>query len=158
MSRKAIRVYADTSVVGGVFDEEFAGPSRRFFEHTRAVPYRLVMSTVVRDELDRAPPEVKAYFEKSLRTAEIVEVTEEAVHLQRAYVEAGIVGPKWEPDALHVATATVWECRVIVSWNFRHIVNFEKIPQYNGINLARGYGAIAIHSPQEVILDEDEDV
>jgi hypothetical protein len=42
-----------------------------------------------------------------------------------------------------------------VSWNFKHIVNFKKIPLYNGINLTHGYAAIAIHTPQEVIADED---
>ena len=85
-------------------------------------------------------------------------MTEEAIRLQQAYVTAAIVGPKWEADALHVAVATVFECRLIVSWNFRHIVNFQKIPLYNGVNLAKGYGAIAIHTPQEVIGHENEDL
>ncbi len=47
-------------------------------------------------------------------------------------------------------------CHAIVSWNFRHIVHFQKIPLYNAINLANGYGSIAIHTPQEVILYEEE--
>jgi hypothetical protein len=89
------------------------------------------------------------------RNAEAVDVTEEAIRLQQAYLAAGIVGRQWETDALHVALATESQCAVIVSWNFKHIVNFKKIPLYNGVNLAHGYGPIAIHTPQEVIVDED---
>jgi len=71
------------------------------------------------------------------------------------FPDPGIVGPKWNADALHVAVATVSACRVIVSWNFKHIAHFQKIPLYNGINQSLGYAPIAIHSPEEVIANED---
>lgn len=90
--------------------------------------------------------------------AEVADATDEAVRLQQAYMTARIVGAKWETDALHVAIATVSGCPVIVSWNFKHIVSFERIPLYNGVNLSKGYGVIAIHTPQEVIVHEDEDL
>lgn len=77
--------------------------------------------------------------------------------LLRAYMEARIVGERWRTDTLHVAIATTEDCRAIVSWNFRHIVHFQKIPLYNAVNLANGYGAIAIHTPQEVVRYEEED-
>ena len=153
-----IRVYADTSVYGGVFDEEFAEPSRTFFDQVREGRFRLILSPVVRDELDDAPESVKELFDELRRLGETVDVTEEAVRLQEAYLDARIVGSKWEADALHVAIATVWQCRLIVSWNFKHIVNFQKIPLYNGVNLASGYGVVGIHTPQEVIAHENEDV
>jgi hypothetical protein len=76
--------------------------------------------------------------------------------LQQAYLDAGIVTPRWMLDAVHVAMATVSACRAIVSWNFRHIVSFQNIPLYNGVNLARGYAPVAIHSPQELVADDDE--
>jgi hypothetical protein len=53
--------------------------------------------------------------------------------------------------------ATVSRCSIIVSWNFKHIVHFRKIPLYNAINLTRGYSTLAINSPSEVIEDEDQD-
>ena len=92
------------------------------------------------------------------RLVEVVGVTEQAIALQRAYLDAGIVGPMRFADALHVAVATVSECRAIVSWNFKRIVNFRKVPLYNWVNAARGYATIAIHSPQEVVFDEEEDI
>jgi hypothetical protein len=150
-----IRVYADTSVFGGVFDEEFAESSRAFFEAVRRGRFRLVVSVVVRDELEDAPPEVRALFDEMRNDAEIVDPSEDVVALQRAYLEAEIIGPTWEADALHVALATVADCRLIVSWNFKHIVHYRKIPMYNGVNAAHGYAPLAIHSPSEV-LDEDD--
>lgn len=153
-----IRVYADTSVYGGVFDDEFAAPSRAFFEQIDGGRYRLVTSPLLREELLEAPARVREWYERFAPGSEQVVVSEAAVLLQQAYLSAGIVGRPWEADALHVAIATASACRAIVSWNFKHIVSFQKIPLYNGVNLTRGFGAIAIHSPQEVIEYEDQDI
>ncbi len=151
-------VYADTSVYGGVFDAEFAKPSRAFFKQIRAGRYRLVTCPLLADELEDAPSHVRRGYEQFETESERVAVSEAAVLLQQAYLSAGIVDRKWETDALHVAVATVNNCRLIVSWNFKHIVNFQKIPLYNGVNLSCGFAAIAIHSPQEVIEHENQDV
>jgi len=153
-----IRVYADTSVYGGAFDEEFAEASRTFFDQVRRGRFHLVVSPIVDDELENAPHLVRTLFDELRRLGEIVDVSAEVVRLQQAYLDANIVLPRWEADALHVAVATVARCALIVSWNFRHIVNFQKVPLYNGVNLAWGYGLVGIHSPQEVIVDENEDV
>lgn len=101
---------------------------------------------------------MRSFFDQLRQSSEVVDVTQEVVRLQASYLEASIIGPKWETDALHVAIATVWQCRLIVSWNFKHIVNFQKIPLYNGVNLASGHGTVGIHTPQEVIALEDQDV
>ena len=68
---------------------------------------------------------------------------------------AGIVKPKWAADAQHVAAASVNRCRVIVSWNFKHIVHFDKIPLSNGVNLINGYDTLSINTPAEVISYEE---
>ena len=158
MTKRPMRVYADTSVFGGAFDAEFERASLELFDQARRGVCRVVVSSLVADELMRAPQSVKDLFEELRRLVEIVGVTEDALELQRAYLDAGVVGPKRFADALHVAVATVSECRAIVSWNFKHIVNFRKVPLYNWVNAARGYGAIAIHSPLEVVFDDEEDV
>jgi len=155
MADEIIRCYADTSVYGGVADREFAGPSRRFFDAARAGALRLVTSPLVEDELRQAPKPVRDFFVVMREHSEIVTVTAEVKALQFAYMQAGIVAPRWSQDALHVATATVAMCRIIVSWNFKHIVNFRRIPLYNAVNAAHGHGSIAIYSPLEVTGDED---
>lgn len=159
MAANLTRVYADTSVYGGVADEEFAQPpSQAFFDEVREGRFRLVISALVREELQGAPGEIHLLFEEMRGAAEIADITEEALQLQRAYLQAGILMPQWQADALHVATATVARCQLIVSWNFKHIVHFEEIPLYNGVNLSKGYNVIALHTPQEVIGHEDENV
>jgi len=158
MMKRPMRIYADTSVFGGAFDAEFEQASLELLDQTRRGHCRIVGSSLGIDELVDAPNPVSALFHEFRRLVEVVGVTKQALELQRAYLDAGIVGPKRFADALHVAVATVSECRAIVSWNFKHIVNFRKIPLYNWVNTARGYGAIAIHSPQEVVFDEEEDI
>jgi len=150
-----VRVYADTSVYGGVFDEEFAKPSRRFFDRVREGRFVLVVSRLVEDELRKAPTHVLAWFEQFRSGAEGVAVSAEALTLRQAYIEAGIVTPKSRDDALHVALATVAGCPMIVSWNFRHIVHFQKVPLYNAVNVLHRRAELGIRSPLEVIEDED---
>lgn len=97
-------------------------------------------------------------FDEMLLVAEVATVSEGAIRLQQACLAARIVGQRAMTDALHVAVATATRCDAIVSWNFHHIVNFGRIPKYNAVNVLQGFRSIAIHSPQEVLIDEDEDV
>lgn len=117
---------------------------------------QLVVSAVVVDELEGAPKTVRDFFEELAPLILRVEMGEDADALQQAYMRAHVVGPKWETDALHVAVATVSGCMAIVSWDFKHIVNFRRIPLYNEVNRAMGYGSIAIHTPPEMIFDEED--
>jgi hypothetical protein len=149
-----IRVYADTSVFGGAFDEEFQKPSRTFFDQVRNGRFKLVTSALVQGEVEPAPKEVRARFDEFLEVVDIAEVSQEALSLKDTYLETGIVTEQSGEDALHVAIATVSRCTLIVSWNFRHIVHFEKIPLYNAVNMLKGYGTIGIFSPLEVIAHE----
>jgi len=148
---RPVRVYADTSVFGGLFDVEFHFDSREFFDEVESGRFRLVISPIIELELQEAPEQVRQSFEKLARIAETIVISDEARALCDAYIDARVVGERYLTDALHVALATVAGCRAIVSWNFKHIVHFDKIPMYNGVNKAMGYGEIAVHSPQEVI-------
>jgi hypothetical protein len=150
------RVYADTSVYGGVFDEEFAKPSRRFFDRVREGRFVLVVSPLVEEELEESPTHVMDWFQQFRVAAESVAVGPEAVALSQAYLDAGIVTPKSAEDALHVALATVAGCPVIVSWNFRHIVHFQKVPLYNAVNVLHRWPELEIRSPAEVIEDDED--
>jgi predicted nucleic acid-binding protein len=152
------RVYADTSVFGGVFDEEFRSSSRALFERVRKGEIRLVTSAVVEDELEPAPARVRGYYRGLLRFMHKADLTEQSLALRNAYVRAGIVTKKSAADALHVAIATSNLCSVLVSWNCRHIVHFQKIPLYNAVNRLHGFAEIAIHTPLEVVNVENESI
>ncbi len=152
-----IRVYADTSVFGGLSDEEFSLPSRAFFERARAGELLLLVSTEVLRELQAAPPLVRAILDDlPERCIEHAPVLADALNLAQAYVNAGILGAASRADAVHVACATVAGADVIVSWNFRHIVNYDRIGKYNAVNVLQGYREIDIRSPAELVYGERE--
>lgn len=146
-----MRIYADTSVFGGAFDPEFADPTKRFFVEVDAGRLTLVTSAIVAAEIGPAPKEVRDFFDRYAAVAEIIEIAHEAIQLQQRYIQTGVVTEKSEEDALHVAVATVAKCDLIVSWNFKHIVHFDKIPKYNAANILAGHSQIGIYSPLEVI-------
>lgn len=146
-----MKVYADTSVFGGVFDREFSDPSRQFFDEIDAGRFFLVTSAVVAAEIEPAPGKIQAFFARYTESATIVDVSEKALELQLNYIKSGVVTESSLDDALHVAVASVSGCDLIVSWNFKHIVHFEKIPKYNAVNRLNGHNHIGIYSPLEVI-------
>jgi hypothetical protein len=148
---KLQRVYLDTSVLGGCFDPGFAEWSNGLGQDFRDGRFKPVLSQVTATELQDAPEQVQVLYAELLATgAEIVEVTEEALDLADAYQEHRILAPKYYEDGLHIAVATVGEADVLVSWNFRHIVRFDKIRLFNAVNLEYGYKPLPIFSPQEV--------
>jgi predicted nucleic acid-binding protein len=150
-----VKVYADTSVFGGVFDEEFLHPSKAFFNEVQNGRFLLVTSAVVQAEISSAPAKVQDFFFSMTANAEVAELTQEVLELRQAYLDANIVTPKSKDDATHVALASISGCDMIISWNFKHIVHFEKIPKYNAVNTIKGYGHLDIFSPSQVIRYDD---
>lgn len=152
------RVYVDTSVFGGCFDEPFREASLRFFDMVRRGELRLVASSTTLRELADAPLSVRGLLEGlPPDSIEWVEWSDEIGALRDAYLEARVVGSASLLDAEHVATATVAGVDLVVSWNFRHIVHFQKIEGYNGVNLLCGYRGIRIHSPLEVVYGNNRE-
>ncbi len=148
---KVPRVYVDTSVFGGTQDSEFAVSSNRFFDLVRRRCFHVLISDLTLQELSAAPQSVQDVLTGLAQDfVEQVQMGEEAQELADAYIGAAIVAEKHVADALHVALATVANADAILSWNFRHIVNFNRIGKYNAVNGLRGYKQIAIHSPLEV--------
>lgn len=146
-----IRVYADTSVYGGTFDTEFAAASTKFFEEVRIGRFQLVIGAPVRDEIDGAPPQVRSLFDAIAPLAAQADISAETLDLRNAYLEAEVVGEASTIDATHVALATLSNCQLLVSWNFKHIVHRDKAPRYNAVNTLRGLPTIGIYSPAEVV-------
>jgi len=147
-----LRVYIDASVVGGCHDEEFADESQKLMAMARRGEIRLLVSDLLAAELDFAPEKVQQVLEDLPRSAlESVPLSEEVMELREAYLEAEVVGRARLNDAHHVALATVAKVDMIVSWNFRHIVHFEKIRGFNAVNLREGYLPLEIRSPRELV-------
>ena len=154
------RVYADTSVFGGALDDQFAEPTKRFFQRVRDGELMLLVSRMVLREIRSAPKTIqKILTDLPPGAVEYVEVDDDVEALADAYVEARIVGPASKDDAVHVAAATVAQADLILSWNFRHIVNYSRIHKYNAVNALNDYAEIEIHSPLEIgHVDEDQNI
>lgn len=151
-----MRIYVDTSVFGGVYDDEFSEPSNTFFNQAESGLFHIVVSDVTVEELLKSPPMVQDFFNAKKTLMELLSIEREMIELQRKYLNQGIVSEKYRDDALHVAAATISGCTIILSWNFRHIVHHRKIIQYNSINMLNGYPALQIYSPREVIQYEED--
>lgn len=149
---KPPRLYFDTSVFGGVYDEEFAEVSKLLFEKVKLGEIICVYSNLSIAELTDAPIKVRKHFEELPKEhVELVRVTNEAVELADKYVNEKVVGKTSVDDCRHIATATINKVDVLVSWNFKHIVNVSRIKGYNSINLRDGYFPLDIRSPRELI-------
>ena len=148
---KLQRVYLDTSALGGCFDPEFAEWSNGLLQNFRDGLFKPLLSQVTATELQDAPEKVQAVYAELLTLgAEMNEATESALELADAYQEHRILTPNFYDDGLHIAVATVAEADVLVSWNFKHIVRFDKIRLFNAVNLEYGYKPLQIFSPREV--------
>ena len=149
---RRLRVYADTSVYGGCFDEEFKKASRAFFREVSGGRFGLVVSETVQRELAEAPEEVKQVLTGlDMGNLEFIDSSSELTQLRDAYLQAGILGGASQDDAEHIAAASVAEVDLVVSWNFKHIVHFDKIAGFGAVNLLHGYKPLRIHAPQEVV-------
>jgi hypothetical protein len=147
---KVLKVYIENSVIGGYFDDEFKGYSHKLFENFRKGIYKPIISSHVIAELESWAPD---YVKDNLKTLEYEEfdVNEEMTELAKKYIEEKIVSEKFYSDALHIAIATVIGVDILVSWNFKHIVNYNRIRLFNSVNLKEGYNILEIRSPREVI-------
>lgn len=151
------RVYIDTSVIGGCFDEEFQEWSNKLFEEFIEGKKIAVISKVTSEELDSAPLFVQDKMKSvPLEFLEFLSENEEAEFLAGKYIEAKAVSINFFEDALHIAYATCHNVDVLVSWNFKHIVNFERIKKYNSINIFYGYKLLEIRTPKEVVNNEED--
>jgi hypothetical protein len=150
-----LRIYVDTSVVGGYFDREFARWSEALVGDFRAKRLVPVLSDVTAAEVAAAPPAVQALHDELVRLAGgVLPVTREVIDLEQAYEGRKILPRRYAADMRHIAIATIASVDAVVSWNFKHIVRLDKIRQFNAVNVELGYGALTILSPREVATDE----
>jgi hypothetical protein len=117
----------------------------------------VLYSTVTEDELETAPQKVKELV-KSIKidNTEFLEASSEAIDLASEYISEKVVGQTSFADCLHIALATINRADFLISWNFKHIVNVQRIRGYNSINIKNGYKQLEIRSPREFEKYEDD--
>ena len=146
------RIYIDTSVVGGFFDEEFKDDTILLFQRLEKGEILFVVSDLLDLELINAPQNVSELLQNySVEKFIRIELSEEAILLADTYILEKVVGKTSLEDCRHIAMATIHKVDVLASWNFKHIVNLDKIKGYNSVNLKLGYQMIEIRSPKDLI-------
>ncbi|MCK4528453.1 PIN domain protein [candidate division WOR-3 bacterium] len=146
------RIYIDTSVIGGCFDEEFSEYSKLLFNDFITGNKIMVISNITLKELKLAPKKVRDKLEEIPKeNIEYVALTKEAEELAESYLKNNVISSEHFLDAEHIAIATVEGVDIVVSWNFRHIVNIKKIRGFNSVNIREGYQLLEIRTPMEVI-------
>ena len=152
-----MKFYVDTSVWGGHEDEEFEEWIIPFFEQARVGKFIIVLSDLTLRELAPAPERVRQLTETIPDPfLELVTLSQEAERLAKHYITEGVLTPKFESDAQHIAMSTILKVDSLVSWNFKHMVNFFRIKQYNSTNLKFGYQTIDIRTPKEVMYANED--
>ncbi len=151
------RLYFDTSVFGGMFDVEFEEESTLLFEKVKLGQIICVYSNLTESELSNAPLKVQNFFTSlKVEQKELISVTPEALSLAQSYIDEKVVGQTSLDDCIHIAVATLSKVDILISWNFKHIVNVYRIRGYNSVNLRSGYSTLEIRSPKEIVGNENE--
>ncbi|HPI20964.1 MAG TPA: PIN domain protein [Candidatus Kapabacteria bacterium] len=147
-----LRIYIDTSVIGGCFDKEFAEWSNKLFDEFIDGKKIAVISDITLEELEHAPENIRILIDKiPNENIEYVALDNESDNLAELYIKNKAITRKFLEYAQHIAISTVVNVDVLVSWNFKHIVNLERIKNYNSVNIKYNYKLIEIRTPREVL-------
>jgi len=151
---RKLKLYIDTSIIGGYFDDEFEIETKQLFNKVLQNEYDIVLSDITARELLGAPDNVKKLLQDLKIEYELLNTTNEVNILAEAYLNENVVGETSKDDCLHIAIATINKIDILVSWNFKHIVNIKRIRGYNSVNLKNGYATLEIRSPKDLIDHE----
>lgn len=160
---KRIKLYLDTSVLGGLFDTEDTQrvlTVERLLKSIKDEIYEGFVSPLTIEEILKAPKEITEQLTNRIADARLVilEESEESISLANAYVSSDAIPVKFRNDARHIAIGVCNEINYIVSWNYKHMVNISVRRLVNSTNLKMGYSPIEIISPEEVLGDGEVEI
>ena len=152
MDGKVKRVYVETSVVSGMFDKnDHPEKAKPFWDAVFEGKIRVVLSSVLHDELEKSPDNVREFYRRIPDSQfERIVSTPESDTLAERYVKAGILTSNHFTDCEHIALATIANVDVLVSWNTKHIVNRHRIRRFNDVSIGFGCDEIKILVPNDL--------
>lgn len=155
-----MKVYLDTSTISYLEQEdvpEKMEQTRKLWKILQTGKYDVVISDLVLAEIDECKEPKKNKLKKHLLQIdyERVIITKETKQIANEIINEGILKPKSFNDCLHIASAILNDCNIIVSWNFKHMVNVDTINGVRKITFAKRYNNIDIYAPY-VLLSKEE--
>jgi len=158
---RRLSIYVETSVWSHAFADD-APQSRdatlEFLATARQTKYHLFVSDIVLAEISRASDELAVRLRQLLQEFQpvLLEFDDDMDRLAESFLQHGAVPPSKLEDAQHVAAATISELDVLVSWNYRHLVNVRRRETFHQVSVMNGYyKPLYIVTPPEVD-DENE--
>ena len=146
------KIYLDTSVLSALYDMRLPdrqSATEEFFN--RKDIYGFATSEITRQELAQVSDmELRKKLMRLLEGIFVHPVTTEMTNLAGTYVKKMIFTPSMYNDAAHVAASVLTGQHILVSWNFKHLVNRLRRAQINELNISMGMPMIEIISPPEV--------
>ena len=147
-----LKIYLDTSIFSAYFDDR--APDRRAQTEefwARLAAFDSATSELTREELEKTPDAARrTKLLKLLDSLTLHPVTEEIETLAQNYLKAGVFTPIMLNDAVHVAAAVVTRQDILLSWNFKHMVNRTRRARVNEVNISLGLPSIEIIAPPEI--------
>jgi predicted nucleic acid-binding protein len=153
---KKTKIYLDTSIISYLDQQdapEKMAETRKFWDTIKSDKYEIVLSEIVLFETSKCDKAKRSVLIKYLKEISYKEIstTQEIDDLARKFIENKILTIASIEDCRHIASSIVSGCDVIVSWNFKHIVNFKTIKGVKIISLMEGYRDITICTPTMIL-------
>ena len=155
-----LKVYLDTSVISHLMQEdvpEKMSETLKLWDIFKAGKYDVFLSTVTLQEIDNCPEPKRTELFKHLGEIDYTpnQITEDMSEVAQQLIDMGILTQKSYDDCQHIASAVIYGCDCIISWNFKHIVNIKTIRGVRAITNLKGYKPIEILNPT-VLLESEE--
>ncbi|WAM36924.1 type II toxin-antitoxin system VapC family toxin [Caldicellulosiruptor acetigenus] len=157
---RKLRVYLDTSIINHLEQQqdnpEYMQITKEFWKQIEKEKYSVYISDIVITEINKCsePKRSKLFEYLNGIQYEKIAVDEHVMELAERYIDAGIIPARFSDDAIHIAVASVKDCEILVSWNFKRIVKLKTIQGVNGINKLMGYREIQLVSPLMMLEEE----
>ncbi len=115
--------------------------------------FEFVISDIVLAEIQRGNPTAAQQRLEVVSSLTVLELLPEIDVFVQKLLDTGAVPWNAEPDAQHIAIATVHGIEYLVSWNHKHIVNEHKREHINQVCQATGFQPTTICTPIELMED-----
>ena len=153
---KKQKIYLDTSVISHLDAPDTLDKQEdtlSLWTSIQTGEYEVYISQVVVLEVDACPEPKRSFLGSKLKAIPYTLLTEtdEVTELANQYLDAGILRQKSFDDCQHIAYACVYNCDMVVSWNFKHLVNVKTISGVKSVNARAGYKEMPIYTPTMLI-------
>ena len=148
-----MKLYLDTSVYGGYYDDEFEEDTRMLFDTINSNKVEVITSIIVLKELEPARKNVREVIDL-LHGHHLFDISQKVLDLANDYISDEVVSKGSYTDAMHIAIATINQADIVVSWNMKHMVSRKN--HFNEVNLRKGYQAINIYTPTKILNDYEK--